>query len=190
MSCVIRCTLLLVVALPSVPVASAVAGDDPAPSSVTALCRDLPRVRVDPHLRPIVVDMCRRSPTFRRQLARIAEEPRLLVTIDAWRTRWSDRARAGTRLDRQLGSLRSAEVKVRVDESDRVVELIAHEFEHILEQLDDIDLNLWVGRSGVYRVDRNDRTGAIETARARHVGRQVAEEYALTPLQARTGDRP
>ncbi len=192
MSSVIRCSLGLVVALTSVPVALGATGDDPPPVSAAALCRDLPRsLRVDPHLRPVVLDMCRRAPTFRRQLARIAEEPDLVVTIDVWRVRWSDRARARTQLDRELGHLRSAGVQVRVDEAERVVELIAHEFEHILEQLDNIDLHLWVGRSGVYRVDRNDRTGAIETGRARSVGRKVAAEYALAPpLQARTGNWP
>ena len=192
MSSVIRCSLVLVVALPSVLVALPVTGDEPTPVSATALCRDLPRsLRVDPHLRPVMVDMCRRAPTFRRQLARIAEEPGLVVTIAVWHTRSTDQTRAITRLDRALGRLRSAGVEIRIDEGDLVVELIAHEFEHILEQIDDVDLNRWAGRSGVQRVGRSDRTGTIETARARYVGRKVAAEYTLTtPSQAGPGNRP
>ena len=191
MSCVIRCTLALVMALPSALVALAATGDDLPPVATTALCRDLPRsLQVVPRLRPTVLEMCRRAPTFRRQLARVAEEPGLVVTIDVWRTRWSERVRASTRIGRELGHLRSADMQIRIDENDRVVELIAHEFEHILEQLDGIDLEVWVGRSGVYRVgDGHDE--AIETARARYIGRQVAAEYAGAPsVLARSGNWP
>jgi hypothetical protein len=132
-----------------------------------------------------------RSLTFRRQLSRVADGPSLVVTIDVWRTRWSERVRASTRLDRESGRLRSAEMQVRIDESDRVVELIAHEFEHILEQLDSVDLKAWVGRSGVYRVDADDPDRGIETARARYVGRKVAAEFAGAPSAlALAGDRP
>jgi hypothetical protein len=190
MSPVIQCTLALVLALPSVPVAWA--GDDPPPVSSTAFCRDLSRsLRVEPRLLPAVVDMCRRAPTFTRQLARIADEPGLMVTIDVWRTPWSDQVRGRTELHLKLGHLRSAGMQIRIDDPDRIVELIAHEFEHILEQLDGIDLNRWVGRSGVYRVWGNDRVGAIETARARYVGRKVAAEYAGAPFPlARSGSWP
>ena len=191
MSPVTRCTLALVLALPSALVATP-ARDDPSRLSPTAWCDDLSRsLRVDPRLRPFVVEMCTRSPTFRHQLSRVADGPGLVVTIDVWRTRWSDRVGPHTRLGRESGHLRSAEVQVRIDKRDRVVELIAHEFEHILEQLDSIDLKVWVGRSGVYRVDDADHDGGIETARARYVGRKVAAEFAGAPSAlALAGDRP
>ena len=62
-----------------------------------------------------------------------------------------------------------------------VAELIAHEFEHILEQLDGVDLNRWVGHSGVRRVGGNREGSPIETERACQVGRLVAGEYMGSP---------
>jgi Tol biopolymer transport system component len=51
-------------------------------------------------------------------------------------------------------------------------ELIAHEFEHVLEQLDGIDLTAHLETGNVWR--RED--GAMETLRATEVGRRVARE--------------
>jgi hypothetical protein len=82
---------------------------------------------------------------------------------------------------REDGRLITADVRIRIDATRPVVELIAHEFEHILEQVDGIDLTRWIGRNGVYRVGSMDRGAPIETARARRVGRTVAAEYAAAP---------
>ena len=92
-----------------------------------------------------------------------------------------------TRLD---GQLRTAIVEVPVGDPMAVVELLAHEFEHIVEQLDGVDLASWAGRSGVRRVGGSDRDGAFETERARQIGRRVAGEYLaadaeLTAFKAR-----
>jgi hypothetical protein len=87
------------------------------------------------------------------------------------------RAGARTAMTRVDGQLRAAIVEVPGPDATQLVELIAHEFEHILEQLDGVDLAAWAGRSGVRRVGGSDREGPFETERARQVGRLVAGEY-------------
>jgi hypothetical protein len=132
------------------------------------------RLRIAARLRPMLAEMCRRAPTFRRQVARLVSEPELVVTISETafppRTPW----RARTTIDSVSGRVRSADVQVQPGDPRAFAELIAHEFEHILEQLDGVALARWIGRSGV---DRIGRDGPIETERARQVGLLVAGEY-------------
>jgi hypothetical protein len=149
-------------------------------------------LRVAPPLRGVVVDLCRRSPTFRRQVARLTDADGLTVTVTrlvmppASTSLW----RAQTLITRVGGLVRSADVQVPAGDARLVAELIAHEFEHILEQLDGVELKRWVGRSGVRRVGADREGSPIETERARRVGRLVANEYAagaaeITALKVR-----
>jgi len=155
-----------------------VPGDAGDPGSPAARCEALAaHLRISPRLQAVVADMCRRAPTFRRQLVRLAQDPDLAITVEPGVFPIGGRARAATAIARVNGGLRSADVRVRPGDSLAVVELIGHEFEHILEQLDGVELAAWVGRSGVHRVGQDDR-GPIETERARRVGRLVAAEYA------------
>lgn len=135
-------------------------------------------MRIAPALRPVVADMCRRAPTFRRQVVRLAQMPDLVVTVATGLFPLDGRSRAETAIARVDGGVRSADVRVRPGDSLAVVELIGHEFEHILEQLDGVDLHAWVGRSGVRRTGGDERGALIETERAHQVGRLVASEYA------------
>jgi len=139
-------------------------------------------LRIPPALRAVVVDLCQRSPTFRRQVGRLAEADGLTVTlylIGSPSASW----RAQTVITRVGGQVRSADVRLPIGEPRLVAELIAHEFEHILEQLDGVDLKRWVGRSGVHRVGADRANAAIETERARQVGRLVAGEYAAAAAE-------
>ena len=63
--------------------------------------------------------------------------------------RWWWRAQAA--ITRVGGEVRSVNVLVPAGGHRLLAELIAHEFEHVLEQLDGVDLQRWVGRSGVRR---------------------------------------
>jgi hypothetical protein len=154
--------------------------DPAAARSPAARCEALAqRLRISPQLEPVVADMCRRAPTFRRQVVRLAQYTDLAITIEPGLFPYNSRVRATTEIARVGGGLRRADVRVRSGDSLAVVELIGHEFEHILEQLDGVDLTAWVGRSGVHRVTGDER-GAIETERARQVGRLVASEYAAS----------
>ena len=148
------------------------------------------KLRVEPALRPVVVDMCRRSPTFRRQVIRLARQPDLEVRLQPGQFSTFGRVRARSALTRVDGHLRRAVVEVPAGNSVLLAELVAHEFEHILEQLDGVNLAEWAGRSGVYRVGANVRDGPFETERARQMGRVVAGEFAaatgeITALRVR-----
>jgi hypothetical protein len=82
---------------------------------------------------------------------------------------------AGTVLARENGVLIAADVFL--SHSSDTVELIAHEVEHILELLDEVDLAAQVGAGHVCK--RTD--GAFETQRAIAAGRRVAREVAQRP---------
>ena len=150
------------------------------PVSPAARCEDLAGgLQITPWLQPIVADVCRRSPTFRRQVARLAHVDGLTVTVHRLMLPQPATAlwRAQTLITRVGGQVRSADVQVPSGDARTMAELLAHEFEHILEQLDGVDLKRWVGSSGVRRVGAPE-TGPIETERANQVGRLVAGEYA------------
>ena len=74
----------------------------------------------------------------------------------------------------------AADVQIRVDTSRPLVELVAHEFEHILEQLDGIDLTRWIGRSGC-TASAEAATIADRNGTGQAHGRIVAGEYAAAP---------
>ena len=125
-------------------------------------------------VRPLVVTMLRLSPTIRRQCTRLAEQPKLLVHI-----RLVDGIRDGLALSlvERRGAGREAAVWIELRQPARYVEAIAHELEHVLEQVEGTDL----ARLARQRVDGVvDLGGQYETARAQSVGRTVARE-AMVP---------
>ncbi len=130
-------------------------------------------VAIAPALRSIVAGMLRDSVTFRRQCARLAESPSIAVTVDD--AVIPDRApfRAAT----EFSSDSRGEVIARVRLGSRmdVEQRIAHEFEHIIEQLDGVDLRSLARRetAGVHPVHADTH---FETERAIAIGRQVAQE--------------
>jgi Tol biopolymer transport system component len=115
--------------------------------------------------------MWQASPTFRGQWRRLAAGTGVRVSVlveDLPRPASSSRAR--TVLRHQDGSLVSAHVYLKP--SLDAAELIAHELEHILEQLDGVDLQAQAGNGVVWESD----TGVFETRRAIEAGRRVARE--------------
>jgi TolB protein len=124
--------------------------------------------------------MWQSSPTFRRQCRRLSAAPRLRVNLlleELARRPSSYSARAA--MKRQKGVLVS--VDIHLTRLDDPVELIAHEIEHVVEQLDEIDLEVHVSGGNVWK--RED--GAFETRRAIEVGRRVAHEMSLAaPVSA------
>lgn len=153
------------------------------PSPATR-CEDMSAaLHIATALRPIVVDMCRRAPTFRHQVARLASAPALDVTVERAPIPRTATWQAQTAMTRVAGHLRSADVLVPTGQELLVVEMLAHEFEHILEQLDGVDLKRWAGRAGVYRLGASSHDGPFETERARQVGRLVAGEYAAAAAE-------
>jgi hypothetical protein len=140
-------------------------------------------LRITPAFLGVVVDLCRRSPTFRRQVARLSDADGLTVTVKRAAAPSTALWRAQTVITRVGGQVQVAEVQIPPGDGRLVAELIAHEFEHILEQLDGVDLKRWLGRCGVHRVGANREDSPIETERAHQVGRLVAGEYASAAVE-------
>jgi hypothetical protein len=140
-------------------------------------------LRMPSALHGVVADLCRRSPTFRRQVARLTDAAGLRVTVRLVVVPSTSAWRAQTVIVQVGGHVQSADVQVPAGHTRLVAELIAHEFEHILEQLDGVDLKQWVGRSGVRRIGTDQAGGLIETERAHQVGRLVAGEYAAASAE-------
>ena len=123
-------------------------------------------------VRDTVAAMLRASPTFRRQCARIARASVLRVVVTRSLVPGSP-AGALTRITRAPGGRVVAEVELGLLGDD--VTLLAHEFEHILEQLDEVDLAAMAARSGT-GVRQLPHARGFETERAIAAGRQVAGE--------------
>jgi hypothetical protein len=126
-------------------------------------------LHVADNLADVVERMWERSPTFRRQCARLANAP-LSVTLRMGLRRGSERARAHTLVTREAGKRTVADITIDINY--QKVELIGHELEHLIEQLDGVDLAAQVVR----RVARRTDAGHYETQRAIQVGRRVAKE--------------
>jgi Tol biopolymer transport system component len=121
--------------------------------------------------RPFLDKMWQTSPTFRGQWRRLAAGTGVRVSVldkDLPRPAWTSTAR--TVLRHQGGSLVSAHIYLKP--SVNAAELIAHEMEHILEQLDGVDLQAQAGNGVVWK----NGDGAFETRRAIEAGRRVARE--------------
>ena len=118
--------------------------------------------------------MLRRSPTFRRQCVRLSGESDLTVQLVIGpHTQRSD-LRAMTHIKRtDTGRLVAF---IEIPPLRDVEELIAHEFEHIIEQLDGVDLaaQAQLSQTGVTQTGRDG--GVFETVRATRVGLRVASE--------------
>lgn len=133
-----------------------------------------PNLIVSPVFRDLVNAMLKGSSTFRRQCARIANAPGMVVELDWSSRRGADRARAWTTVSTAADGRRLAAVTIRA--GDDPVELIAHEFEHVLEQLDEVDLPALatVPSSRVHACECGEET--FETARAVRAGQTVVAE--------------
>jgi hypothetical protein len=128
-------------------------------------------IHVTKELRAPLQRMLKTSPTFRRQCRKIADAPRVYV-----------RVRLDWRIDPHLFRARSTIHRSRVGAlialveigvHGNTVELIAHEFEHLVEQIE-----------GVRLAELSERTACawrshaemFETARAIRAGRTVMDE--------------
>ena len=131
-----------------------------------------PNIIVSPMFRAIVEQMLQQSPTFRRQCVRIGGESRALVRIAPGPPHQPTEVRAATRITRTSGAGLVASIDIFPLDDD--VELIAHEIEHVIEQLDDVDLASYAARpdTGVRLLPNQ----AFETTRARQIGLRVTHE--------------
>lgn len=128
---------------------------------------------VTPLYQPMVQEMLRRSPTFRRQCERIASAVGLVVDVRSEPPRST--AAAWTTIRRPSDDVMHA--SVIISPVGRTAELIAHELEHVIEQLDGVNLKqkASIHASGVSHCACGaDET--FETTRAIATGLRVARE--------------
>jgi hypothetical protein len=125
--------------------------------------------------RSLVETMLKRSPTFRRQAERIRQSPYLTVAIENSPPPVGTNSLAWTRISRD--SKNNLQATILISPRDRLVELLAHEIEHVIEQLDGVDLHVKsrLQSTGVRHCDCADM-GAYETRRAIVTGQRVARE--------------
>lgn len=142
-----------------------------------------PNLTVTSLFTQVVAEMLRRSPTFRRQCQKLAAAPHVRVDVQST-PQPRDRMDAWTSITRDAaGAIRAA---VSIAQPGRAEELIAHELEHVLEQIDGLSLAEMarVRGSGVRHCDCG-ADEAYETIRAVRVGQQVAAEMGAVRLEAR-----
>jgi len=120
-------------------------------------------------LQPQVLGLLQRSPTFQEQCRRIAAVRALRVTVRVG-TAVDGGAHAQTIISRYDAGAIRAEVTLRF--SGDYLLLLAHEFEHILEQVEGIDLHEEAASGRAWRTF----TGAWETRRAANAGIRVRRE--------------
>lgn len=161
--------LLVVVCLPLSGLAATQTSQQPV--------ADCPRAMLPPNLllpgewQAQLAQLWRRSPTFRQQCARLAQASWLQI-----RLRVTPRLPAfyGMRaVTTMQWPQRRAEI--RIFASSDFVELVGHEFEHVLEQLEGTNLAALVAAGSEQVSRRSD--GVFETTRAVAAGRRVKTEY-------------
>ena len=141
---------------------------------VTALSDDVVvpvNLNVQPIYRGKVDAMLRRSATFRRQLLRLAAATHVYVSL-----RNVHLPSAGPRARSTIKRTADGRLVAFVDISlpGNVEELIAHEIEHVIEQIDGVDLAARAALRGTGV--RTCQDGTFETERAIYVGRLVARQ--------------
>jgi hypothetical protein len=125
-------------------------------------------IQFAPELQTQVDRMLQRSATFREQYRRIAEAPMVVVGVRTDVRLCETSYRARTTFRRYQTGLMVAEVVVSPGAHQE--EWIAHEFEHVLEQLDGQNLpqmamnhakGVWFSGSDVIETDRAIKAGRI-----------------------------
>ena len=159
-----RCSAVLALFLTATQLASLSAeGPDHA--------RPPANLQVELFFRLVIDQMWQASPTFREQCRRLAAAPSLLVTVSREDpSTVPSFANAWTTLTLKESRLTKAQVHIKAGSN--VAELIAHELEHVLERLDDVDLQAQAGNGAVWKNGK----ASFETRRAIEAGRRVARE--------------
>ena len=133
------------------------------------------KIHVTEALQPVVAEMLTASATFKRQWQAIEKRELVHVAIFLGNFPLTATCRARTEIRRYSSGLLVAVIHIGIGEDH--VELLAHELEHVLEQIEGVDLEALAhdgSRQAKRRVD-----GAYETVRARHAGLAAAAEVRM-----------
>ena len=140
-------------------------------------------IQVSDDLLPRLHVMLEKSATFRSQCRRIAEAPQLYVRVKLDMRLTARTYRAVTTICRQ----RSGAIIAAIDITPfgDPAEWVAHEFEHLIEQLDGINLRDLERRGqGAWKSGNQ----MFETERAVRVGRRVSRELREPAINARLAE--
>jgi hypothetical protein len=148
-----------------------------APSRAAALCQTpvlmLPSsIVLEDGLDQIAHWMLQYSPRFREQCVVLASRLDVRATIRIAIPPPGSRMRARAIVRRDASGTFAADIEIRHPAA--MPELLAHELEHVIEQIDGVDLQALAERGEAQRVEG----GAFETRRACLIGQQVAGEVA------------
>lgn len=159
--------LLFGLSVSATPVQAEQQGED-----ATVTCEQVPpNITASRSVRAMVLELAAMSETFREQCATVARAVGVRVRINLVPRPRDAFARASTEM-RWYASVLVALVELPVARDS--AELLAHEFEHIVEQIAGVCLTSLV-RSGGSEATQSGN-GAFETRRAVRIGRQVAAE--------------
>ena len=147
----------------------------PARSSAATVCKSALPFNLDAGLlEPVAITLLQQSSTFRQQCERIAATLVLRVQVRIVRSMATCRAETVIRRY-DTGALRA---EVMLSFGDDYVELLAHELEHVLEQVEQVSLARQLSTGEAWMTP----AGAFETARAQEAGSRVRRECG--PLAA------
>lgn len=134
------------------------------------------------YLQSLTEQIAWRSPLFRQQLLTLGAATTLRIRLRNTNRFTSTVALARTTFGISKTGLLVADIEIPVALifSRRDVEFIAHELEHVIEQVQGVDLAALAEQrgSGVYRIDMPGRP--YETKRAKAAGQAVDREFRET----------
>jgi hypothetical protein len=127
-------------------------------------------------IRPFLSELIERSVTFRRQCSKVRNAPLLHIVIELVPSLVYDHCLAVSLVTRYAYGRIDIRMLITVPRApSSYAEIIGHEFEHALEQIEGLDLRSLASTSGscVYR----HADGSFETKRAHEAGLAVAREF-------------
>lgn len=134
---------------------------------------DLPHnLRVPENMRPMLMRMLQSSPTFRRQIAVLASKPAVRVSVNYGGMRGDRNYHALSTVRKHQWGAMMVDTTIFVPTD--LAEIIAHELEHVCEQVEGVDLPTLSRRRGVGVYNLN---GHYETVRAIRAGQNATREY-------------
>jgi hypothetical protein len=144
---------------------------------VSAAAAMPPSIQVETLLRSVTTKMLEKSPTFKRQCHVIGASETIVVKVRVVPASRNTSTRATTTFRRYTSGLTIADVEIPA--ASPLVELLAHEFEHIAEYVEGVNLKALVRDRPEEAYQMRD--GSFETSRAVDAGRAVVKEMGLPP---------
>lgn len=134
-------------------------------------------IQVESLLQAVTARMLERSPTFKRQCHLIGGSENIVVKVRVVPASRNTFTRATTTFRRYTSGFTVAEVEIPA--ASRLVELLAHEFEHIAEYVEGVNLKALVREHPEEAYELRD--GSFETDRAVKAGRAAQQEVERRP---------